>query len=155
MNKEEKELLLKDLCARLPYGVIVRHADSLEDSDGNYTGQFWYKRGYLYDVCRLDDITTTIIESEGSDEEGYKHICDLERSLPYLRPMSSMTEEEMKEYYTFQYKFTFQTHEHQELNKETFSEYLDWLNAHHFDYRGLIEKDLAIEVTEENNPYKN
>lgn len=30
----------------------------------------------------------------------------------------------------------------------------DWLNAHHFDYRGLIEKDLAIEVTEENNPYK-
>jgi hypothetical protein len=29
----------------------------------------------------------------------------------------------------------------------------DWLNAHHFDYRGLIEKGLAIEVTEENNPY--
>ena len=44
---------------------------------------------------------------------------------PYLRPMSSMIEEEKKEYYTFQYKFTLQTYEYQELNKETFSEYLN------------------------------
>ena len=87
MTQEEKQLLLQDLCARLPYGVIVRHADYLINSDGNYTGQIWYKRGYLYDICRLDNMTTTIIESESSDEEGYEHICDLERSLPYLRPM--------------------------------------------------------------------
>ena len=68
--------------------------------------------------------------------------------------MSSMTEEERKEYYTFQYKFTLQAYDCQELNKETFLEYLDWLNKNHFDYRGLIEKGLAIEVTKENNPYK-
>jgi hypothetical protein len=37
---------------------------------------------------------------------------------------------------------------------EDFSMVMDWLNERHFDYRGLIEKGLAIEVTEENNPYK-
>ena len=142
MTQEDKELLLKYLCAVLPYGVIVRHADYLVDSDGNHTGQFWYKRGYLYDICRMDDMTTTIIESEGSDEEGYEHVCDLERSLPYLRPMSSMTEEEENEYYNIEFGFNIH------------SDRVDWLNAHHFDYRGLIEKGLAIAVTENNNPYK-
>ena len=39
-------------------------------------------------------------------------------------------------------------YEYQELNKETFSEYLDWLNKHHFDYRGLIEKGLALNAPE-------
>jgi hypothetical protein len=162
MTQEDIQLLLVDLSSRLPYGVIVRHADSLIDSDGNDTGQFWYKRGYLYDVCKLDDMTTTIIESEGSDEEGYEHICFLERTLPYLRPMSSMTEEEKDEYSSFALR------EHDGYLNDGMPDYTgkhyvytdnvniftDWLNAHHFDYRGLIEKGLAIEVTEENNPYK-
>ena len=151
MTQEDKKLLLQDLCARLPYGVIVRHADYLIDSDGNYTGQFWYKRGYLYNICRLDNMTTTIIESEGSDEEGYEHICDLERSLPYLCPMSSMTEEEWNDY-----KSTWKLIEHDlEDTYEPCIESFDWLNAHHFDYRGLIPKGLAIEVTKDNNPYEN
>ena len=140
MKQEDKELLLKDLCSRLPYSVIVRHADYLVDSDGNYTGQFWYKRGYLYNVCRLDNMTTTIVESEGSDEEGCEHICDLERSLPYLRSMDSMTEEEKEELRTL--KWT-------KLEHYT----VDWLNERHFDYRGLIGRGLAIAVTKENNPY--
>ena len=138
MKEKDKELLLKDLCARLPYGVIVRHADYLIDSDGNYTGQFWYKRGYLYNICRLDNITTTIIESKGSDEEGYEHICDLEKSLPYLRPMSFMTEEEKEEYHKLcdkYYDIYFNS-----------VESIDWLNAHYFDYRGLIERSLALEA---------
>jgi len=134
MTQEDKQLLLKDLCARLPYGVIVRHADSLIDSDGNDTGQFWYKRGYLYDVCKLDDMTTTIIESEGSDEEGYEHICFLERTLPYLRPMSSKkTEEEKNDWNS---------------TPRNIVEHIDWYNAHHFDYRGLIEKGLALVAPE-------
>jgi len=157
MIQEDKELLLKDLCARLPYGVIVRHADYLIDSDGNYTKQFWYKRGYLYNICRLDNMTTTIIESEGSDEEGYEHICDLERSIPYLRPMSSMTEDERKEL--------------KKLCEEDLSEFAGFIkNGHglsrdglymfdklrqlefclsrHFDYHGLIEKGVALEAPE-------
>ena len=145
MNKEDKELLLIDLSARLPYGVVVRHADYLVDSDGNYTGQFLYKRGYLYDICRMDNMTTTIIESEGSDEEGYEHICDLERSLPYLRPMSSMTREEEQDWWAYKQVGT--------KWEEEDSRSVDWLNKNHFDYRGLIERGLAIAVTKENNPY--
>ena len=139
MTQEEKSLLLKDLCARLPYGVIVRHADYLVDSDGNDTGEFWYKHGYLCDVCRLDDMTTTIIESEGSDEEGYEHICDLERSLPYLRPMSSMTEDE---------KLIYEYYEEGTCNSGLASELIDWLNKNMFDYRGLIPLGLALEAPE-------
>lgn len=139
MTQEDKELLLKDLCARLPYGVIVRHADCIVDGEGNETGNFHYTKGYLYDVCREDDMTTTIIES-GGENEGYDHICFLERTIPYLRPMSSMTEEENEEYtkinlYGFHWNF------------------IDWCNSKHLDYRGLIEKGLAIEVTKDNNPY--
>ena len=138
MTQEEKELLLKDLCARLPYGVIVRHADSLIDSDGNDTGRFWYKHGYLCDVCTLDGMTTTIIESEGSDREGYEHICFLERTLPYLRPMSSMTEEEKREYSLTK---TLSIVDYPTL------ESFDWLNKNHFDYRGLIPKNIALDCT--------
>ena len=148
MTQEDKQLLLVDLSARLPYGVIVRHADYLVDSDGNYTGQFWYKHGYLCDVCKLDDMTTTIIESEGSDNEGYEHVCFLERTLPYLRPMSSMTEEERKIYAKLLFADLGGVY-------EDYYKALDYLNAHHFDYRGLIERGLAIEITKENNPYEN
>ena len=134
MKQEEKELLLRDLSARLPYGVIVRHADPLVDNDGNETGEFWYKRGYLCDITTLDDMTTTIIESEGSDAEGYEHICFLDRTVPFLRPMSSITEEE-----------EFKLNETTCYTQFTLESY-DWLNAHYFDYRGLIEKGLAIEA---------
>lgn len=145
MTQENKELLLKDLCARLPYGVIIRHADYLTDSDGNYTGQFWYKRGYLYNICRMDSMTTTIIESEGSDEEGYEHICDLERSLPYLRPLSSMTEKEAEEYNDLCFCNT----PYPGIAEDAVAKFMDWLNAHHLDYRGLIPKGLAIEATKD------
>jgi len=170
MMQEDKQLLLVDLCGRLPYGVIVRHADSLIDSDGNDTGQFWYKRGYLYDVCKLDDMTTTIIESEGSDEEGYEHICFLERTLPYLRPMSSMTVEEKEELLIYvldnkedckQFKINDKgaiesidnnIFQWVNFNSDTTSRYIDWLNKKMFDYHGLIEKGLAIEAPD--NMYK-
>lgn len=157
MTEHDKKLLYQDLCARMPYGVIVRHADHLVDSDGNYTGQFWYKRGYLYDICRIDRITTTIIESEGSDEEGYEHICDLERSLPYLRPMSSMTEEEKHELLRFGVVNLDKYNNAIDVCCVGFGNHAkvqDYLNSIHVDYRGLIEKGLAIEVTKDNNPYE-
>lgn len=157
MTQEEKELLLQDLSARFPYGVIVRHADYLIDSDGNYTGQFWYKRGYLCNICKLDNMTTTIIESEGSDEEGHEHICDLERSLPYLRPMSSMTTDEEYEYYQIRKRNSDKSLSLMDCNDHlqqllfpiiAGTESIDWLNAHHLDYRGLIPMNLALEAPE-------
>jgi hypothetical protein len=77
---------------------------------------------------------------------------------PYLRPMSSMTEEECIELDNIEttieniYEMIPNAPYYIEVVS---SKQIDWLNAHHFDYRGLIEKGLAIEITKENNPYEN
>ncbi|MBQ7662470.1 MAG: hypothetical protein IJS48_03765 [Prevotella sp.] len=77
-----------------------------------------------------------------------------EKVKPYLRPMSSMTEEEEKEYRKTMDKYTHKLYpdsadfsEHTEYSWTT--ETFDFLNAHHFDYRGLIPKGLAIEAPED------
>lgn len=87
-------------------------------------------------------------------------------SLPILRPMSSMTKEEKEELKTLFDAKDVTNDSICYLEGGTLEEYLshisysfcskiiDWLNKHHFDFRGLISKRLAIEVTEENNPYK-
>ena len=121
MTQEEKQLLLKDLCARLPYGVKVKKVKN--NFDINY---------FNHNVSEIK----LLIEE-----------CDIK---PYLRPMSSMTKEERNEV---------KKHMQREQIANVVAFYhatektYDWYNAHHFDYRGLIEKGLAIEVTEENNPY--
>lgn len=131
MTQEEKQLLLQDLCARLPYGVIC---------NDNRHGS-----GRVTNI----DITPDDIEQKNGKVVVYYFDFDecgeLKNCKPYLRPMSSMTEEEKKEH--FGRTMTIDV-------VQTSKEVIDWLNAHHFDYRGLIEKGLAIEVTEENNPYK-
>ena len=79
---------------------------------------------------------------------------NIEVIKPYLRPMSSMTEEELKEYHkTFFYHERYDNEHKTGQNCSITFETYDWLNKHHFDYRGLIKKGLAIAVTEENNPY--
>ena len=157
MNKEYKELLFQYLSMALPYNIIVRHADYLVDDEGNETGKFWYLYGYLRNVCSLDNMTTTIIESEGSDNEGYEHICDLERSLPYLRDMKDMTDEEKEEWR----KSTCVVWDNDsdttpDFARHAYSNYIGvaWLLKNRFDFMGLIEKGLAIRVTEKNNPYE-
>lgn len=132
MTQEDKELLLKDLSARLTYGVIVSTPKG---------------------VGHLCSINQTIFGNEyGVNIEATKrdHFDDKECDIkPYLRPMSSMTEEERIEFERL--SFVYDTSDGSMLfSKKGF----DWLIAHHFDYRGLIEKGLAIEVNESNNPYK-
>lgn len=116
MTQEETQLLLKDICARLPYGVIIEIT-----SWGGTVGA-------SYDM-RLDaGLLADLLHSE----DDFK---------PYLRPMSSMTEEERKEY--------FLTWEEEPLERRVRIPSIstnDWLNEHHFDYRGLIEKGLALEA---------
>lgn len=134
MTQEDKELLLKDLCARLSYGVkgIISF-----DEDKN----IFIIKG-IFNILFLSDA----------------ECCHVEDFKPYLRPMSSMTEEEKKEYYETMDKYTHRLYP----NSSDFSEHteyswttdtFDFLNAHHLDYRGLIPMGLAIEVTKENNPY--
>lgn len=73
---------------------------------------------------------------------------------PYLRRMSSMTEEEIIEFNNIPSTKNYTIIENDLPWDVAHYKQLDWLNAHHFDYRGLIDKGLAIEVTEDNNPYK-
>lgn len=117
MTQEDKELLLKDIFSRLPYGVKVLCPDG-EDAE------LFYEKGTLW-----------IKYTNG-------FICSLEWCLEdlklYLRPLSSMTEDERYEYLKFIIEET--DDEARFLNKMVF------YNKYHFDYRGLIEKGLAIEM---------
>jgi len=128
--EKEKQLLLKDLCARVPYVTFVyverEEGDlvPLYDEDGNLVDDDEPNVHTLiscnyYGECDIDDYSSATI-------------YDIK---PYLRPMSSMTEEEKEEYdKTFDWNYSIQ------------GTPFDWLNAHHFDYRGLIEKGLALEA---------
>ena len=161
MTQENKNLLLKDLCARLPYGVKCTWFIEciLTRNRVDYIGE-------LIDICKV--IKTNgyaywdcyFHNSEDEDDYEYSEI-PIEIVKPYLRPMSSMTEEEKKEFSIFIGKT--ETYRQQIcLDSDSmcnptiggykcvywglFDKCFDWLNAHHFDYRGLIEKGLAIEA---------
>ena len=153
MTQENKQLLLKDLCARLPYGVKVCYV-TLPDSMPKAWDLIGMPAPHLADI---------IVEGK------YRFAaCDVEENIrPYLRPMSSMTEEEREEFRALILPEASCAYEdclewdaqiigggYLQISVEDFSKVVDWLNEHHFDYRGLIEKGLAIAVTDENNPYK-
>lgn len=124
MAQKDEQLLLKDLCARLSYGVKVQYNNEIYNID--YISA-------LYTEVKLDipaNYTIGIFEIK-----------------PYLRPMSSMTEEEKNEYLNTFKKSIIGTDE--EDGRVWTVDSIDWLNAHHFDYRGLIEKGLALEAPKE------
>ena len=127
MTEQEKELLLKDLCARLPYHVRVKVW--LADGDT--------EEGPLDLQHNYGDVLL--------DAFYYKKITKIK---PYLRPMSSMTEEERNEYLSIKMQETERVALAEIYRPEAISEIMDWLNTHYFDYRGLIEKGLAIEAPE-------
>ena len=129
MKKEERKLLIKDLTARISYGVICK-LDGIKDTnlltkvEFNNTGDAEFS--FLWKIS-----------IKGHRNE---YVCSVEDFKPYLRPMSSMTEEERKEYCQLADSRAFNIF----VNPRY--ELIDWLNAHYFDYRGLIEKGLAIKA---------
>lgn len=138
MTREEKELLLKDLCGRLPYRVNVL-SDFYKKFDGGLIGM----------LCRIEPY----VGKEHPELIGqyllYQQSCltplVIDEVRPYLRPMSSMTEEELKELWescTVSLKTDLRT-----IVQGDYKCY-DWLNSHHFDYRGLIHMGLALEAPE-------
>jgi hypothetical protein len=135
MTQEDKQLLLVDLCARLHYGVLC------EDMEG--------KTRPLFGITPTQHFIVTL--DNATDGTNGLKFCTIDSVKPYLRPMSSMTEEE-----EIEYDATFATIKMSDGHYDSTMTYksFDWLNSHHFDYRGLIEKGLAIKVTEENNPYE-
>ena len=140
MTQEDKALLLKDLCARLPYGVKV---------NGVFLNYNKDKGKILYEEC--------------VKELDYNHLRRYWTLKPYLFPLSSMTEEQKKEIskryklHTY-YGLCIEITNHSEgywdddnsCNLQDYLWLVDWFNKNHFDYRGLIEKGLAIDATELN-----
>ena len=117
MAQEEKDLLLKVLCELLPYGVKCH-----------------FKYGKAEDDITLGCIDNGVARFEYGWYGRFHVIIDPQYIKPYLRPMDSMTDEESKEFdETLQY------------TQRTLESY-DWLNANYFDYRGLIEKGIAIKA---------
>ena len=134
MTQENKELLLIDLCSRLPYNVKV---------------QFSY---IITSPAILKGIDKELIECDIA-------VCELEDVKPYLFPLSSMTEEQYNSLHesgildncSHSYEYV-NPHIHgvSFIFKEfkTYSlELIEWLNKHHFDYRGLIPLGLANDAT--------
>lgn len=131
MTQEEKRLLLKDLCARLPYGIMCDFAYNLGNPQ---------KLLYVTPYDEKEQIHLDAKEYKFGNGSYGPSDFDVEYVKLYLRPMSSMTEEEENEYNSLNaYEKGIFPH-----TEEAF----DWLNAHHFDYRGLIEIGLALEAPE-------
>ena len=119
MTPEERLLVLVDVSARLPYGVVVDNPDPV--------GGMWDE------VISIDTSTKTVTLLYNG------RVFRIDDIKPYLRPMLSMTKEEEEEYellidcsdYTY---------------FKTSDKVIDWLLEHHFDFRNLIEKGLALEA---------
>jgi hypothetical protein len=131
MTKEERQLLIKDLCGRLPYGVYVDAYSWQKDTPK------------LLLECVPEYVGEEIVVKRLAGRHSIREI------KPYLRPMSSMTKEEK---YTYRHMLGATLNSEKEsimfVYVEDFPAVIDWLNAHHFDYRDLIEKGLALEAPE-------
>ena len=128
--EEEKDLLLKDLCTRLPYNLYVRVEEFNVPKNEAITEGF--VGNYLKDD-RCNDYDADDILNELAD--------DCINVKPYLRPMSSMTDDERKEFERFSH-----------LSIGLAPILMDWIYSHHLDCCGLIEKNLALEAP--NGMYK-
>ena len=122
MTEDQKHnLLSKDLCPRFPYYVKLKV---------KYENDPWT----LFVMHHSEKIYVL-------GTKGYPIEVKLTDCQPYLRPMSSMTQEEKQEYQRITERWMYDS-------SYSIGDSIDWLNAHHFDYRGLIEKGLAIEAPE-------
>ena len=155
MNKDEKDLLLKDIYCRIHYGLIVQQsAQYIEGQRGYGTADKWQKEPHDFNIIGIEGNNTLITDKIKEERTYYKGIVSSPITIciddgltgqsvkPYLRPMSSMTLEERFEYnglINYVADFSFEL-----MSWKVY----DWLNKHHFDYRGLIEKGLALEAPE-------
>ena len=136
MKQEDKDFLVLDLCARLPYGVKMVYKEPEYGIISTHTLsnlEVWN--------CELKDALVVCDRGHHKYSLGESLLGD--SCLPYLRPMSSMTDNEKMKYVTLT---NLNTDEFGVPYREITLEALDWLNKNHFDYRRLIEKGLALEA---------
>ena len=137
MTNEEKQLLLEDICARLPYGVIVDYKEN------EFEFPHW-KITAIYPETL--DGWIGYDKRNGAGSESGSRPFNIGEVKPYLRPLSSMTKEEENECIGFSRTIIIPHVRNWFGFSITNPVFTDWLNAHHFDYRGLIEKGLALEA---------
>lgn len=144
MKQEDRKLLLHDLSARLSYGVRV-----------DYNGH-----EHILDSIKADGTVHVINVID--------NVCDILEVKPYLRPMNSMTEEESKQFLDYigldsdidsvegldpEFDSFGDGYIHVielgNINLDMPYKAVDWLNSHHFDYRGLIPEGLALPAPED------
>lgn len=157
MTQEDKELLIKDICARLDTNLVC----SIYRTDDEGVG---YRDEILHGYCKGDIWYEFYFREDCSIG-----IDNVSKIKPYLFPLSSMTEEMIEEFNnlfnsSFQYfnQGVISASRVWDKNEPVFvgelecSKLIDWFNAHHIDYRGLIEKGFAIDATDKNiyNYYK-
>ena len=152
MTQTDKNLLLKDLCARLPYGVKgIR----------TYRPKETITLGEIIPRCKTNPNVGNVTFCElGFDET--LDCCVITEFKPYLFPLSSVTEEMLEELNAnglFKYRDTIANISHLEskngtseeiytyIDIESISVLIEFFHSHHIDYRGLIEKGLAIDAT--------
>ena len=135
MTQENKELLLRDLCARLPYGVNILHEGwnfEWDDELSTVEKVVGIDKDFIY--------TKVIDTNNGEEYRDHKLSIDIFDDKLFLRPMSSMTEEQKNEY-------QYITERWMNDSFYSISDSIDCLNNNHFDYRGLIPMGLALDAT--------
>lgn len=141
MTQEQKELLLKDLCGRLPYGVKI-------DNMG--------EPAMLASINNRHRIIVEITEVDKNRSFNLPRldVLEIENAKPYLFPMSSMTEEQKQEYtYIVNYISSDDTENWKEgefIYVEQFTQLMHFYHINHLDYMGLIPMGLANDATGKN-----
>ena len=137
MTQEDRDLLLKDLCARLPYKPIV-HIDDCG---------VWSLRGVDHDDSA--ELRDRVIVWHGENYPSSKNSFPIINCKPYLFPLSGMTEEQKKEYCSLVWFDGLSAGWNRDdaviLNEVEIL--IDFYDKNHLDWRGLIEKGLAIDAT--------
>lgn len=126
MEENSKQLLLKDLCARLPYNVICQVEFK---ENGKYNSKVMLLSGIFTDEAYFTTKGGSIYSNE------YK---------PYLFPLSSMTEEEKEEYCQLQQRVIYNS---KRVINEDVTKYINWCYKKHLDINNLIPMELAIDAT--------
>ena len=137
MTKEDKDLLLKDLCGRLPYGVKCAYFNTKDEIKVGELLTVWCKEKRVF----IDKLS---IDYDGGDYVGV---------IPYLFPLSSMSEEQ-KQYLKNRFCYDWDGEPYElwkyQIEIGDADELIDWFHKNHFDYRGLIPMGLAIDATNKN-----
>ena len=144
MTQEDKDLVLKDMCSRVPYGLRL-WIKTYEGKPDHFINSHNILSSVNYTKASSPQIS---INGGLYDIEGPEYSYGEQYIKPYLRPMSSMTEDERNEYFDFRNQ-ELQRVALAEVGRESaIAEISDWLNKKMFDYRGLIPKGLALKAPE-------